>query len=131
MPHWFPLWMGQLGGYSRFIPLFVLPGPLILIALLRYRDRDAWLLVLAACMPQRWFYDGFFLWLIPKRRRQIILTAGLSWIPGICRWYRAPHSFTEVGRWTVLCFYLPMLVLILQRGRQDSTSGPEEPANRL
>ena len=60
MPHWFPLWMGQLSGYSRFIPLFVFPGPLLVIALLRYRDRDAWLLFLAACMPQRWFYDAFF-----------------------------------------------------------------------
>jgi hypothetical protein len=125
MPHWFPLWVGQLSGYSRFIPLFVFPGPLLLVALLRYRDRDAWLLLLAACMPQRWFYDGFFLWLIPKRRRQIVFTAGLSWIPGIWRWYRAPHSFTQVGRWMVLCFYLPMLVVVLERARQGNPPSPE------
>src|SRR5215469_17358834 len=102
MPPWVPLWMGQLSGYSRFIPLLIFPGPVLLAALWRYRDRDAWLLFLAACMPQRWFYDAFFLWLIPKRRRQIVVTAGLSWIPGIWRWYRTPHTFTEVGRWMVL-----------------------------
>lgn len=127
MPHWFPLWMGQLSGYSRFIPLFVFPGPLLVIALLRYRDRDAWLLFLAACMPQRWFYDAFFLWLIPKRRRQIVLTAGCSWIPGIWRWYRAPHSFTEVGRWMVLFCYLPILMVVLERARQGTPPSPEVP----
>ncbi len=115
LPHWFSDWLAGLGGYARFIPLLVLPGPVLSLALLRYRDRDAWLLFLAACMPQRWFYDPFFLWLIPKSRRQIIFTAGLTWIPGLWRWYHTPHSFTEVGRWIVLCCYLPMLAVILTR----------------
>jgi hypothetical protein len=116
MPNWISQWLAHIGGYSRFIPLLVLPGPLLVAALLRYWDRDAWLLFLAACMPQRWFYDPFYLWLIPKTRRGIVFTAGLSWIPGIWRWYHTPHSFTEVGRWTVLWFYLPMLILLLMRG---------------
>jgi len=115
MPRWIPLWLAQLGGYSRFIPLLVLPGPLLAAALLCYRDRDAWVLFLAACMPQRWFYDPFYLWLIPKTRRGIVFTAGLSWVPGIWCWYHTPRSFTEVGRWTVLWFYLPMLILLLLR----------------
>ena len=112
MPHWFGLWLAQTRNYLRFVPLLVLPGPLLALALLRYRDRNAWLLFLAACMPQRWFYDPFILWLIPKTRRHIVFTAGLSWIPGMWRWYHTPHSITEVGRLTVLCFYLPMLVVL-------------------
>ena len=119
VPHWFSDWLSGLGGYARFIPLLVLPGPILALALLRYRDRDAWLLFLAACMPQRWFYDPFFLWLIPKSRRQIIFTAGLSWLPGIWRWYHPPHSFTEVGRWVVLCFYLPMLAILFLNNSKD------------
>jgi hypothetical protein len=115
MPGWIPLWLAQLRGYSRFIPLLVLPGPILAAALFCYRDRDAWLLFLAACMPQRWFYDPFSLWLIPKTRRSIVFTAGVSWVPGIWRWYHAPGSFAEVGRWTVLWFYFPMLVVLLQR----------------
>ena len=115
MPGWIPLWLAQLRSYSRFIPLLVLPGPILVAALLRYRDRDAWLLFLAACMPQRWFYDPFTLWLIPKTRRSIVFTAGASWIPGIWRWYHTPGSFAEVGRWTVLWFYLPMLMVLLLR----------------
>lgn len=116
MPGWVSQWLAHIGGYSRFIPLLVLPGPILVAALLRYRDRDAWLLFLAACMPQRWFYDPFYLWLIPKTRRHIVFTAGLSWIPGIWRWYHTPRSFTEVGRWTVLWFYLPMLIVLLTPG---------------
>ncbi len=126
MPHWVSLWLAQLGRYARFIPLLVLPGPLLAAVLLRYRDRDAWLLFLGACMPQRWFYDPFYLWLIPRTRRQIVYTASLSWIPGIWRWYHAPRDFTEVGRWTVLWLYLPMLVVLLLRETSpDNTPGLE------
>jgi hypothetical protein len=113
MPHWWSLWLAQTSDYVRFVPLLVLPGPLLAAALLRYRDRDAWLLFLAACMPQRWFYDPFVLWLIPKTRRQIVFTAGLSWIPGIWKWYHMLPTITEVGRLVVLCLYLPMLVVLL------------------
>jgi len=126
MPHWFSLWLAQTSNYIRFIPLLVIPGPLLAAALVRYRDRDAWLLFLAACMPQRWFYDPFFLWLIPKTRRQIVFTVGLSWIPGIWRWYHSHPTVTEVGRLTVLCFYLPMLVVLLWPQRlQDTPQKPE------
>ena len=119
MPRWPLLWIAQLGQYDRFIPLLVLPGPLLLLAVLRYRDRDAILLLLVACMPQRWFYDGFLLWLIPKTRRQILWTVFFSWGAGIWRWYHMPHSITQVGRWTVLLLYLPMLVVVLVQEGED------------
>jgi hypothetical protein len=115
MPHWPRLWYGQLGNYEHFFPLFVLPGPLLLLALIRYRERDSWLLLLASVMPQRWFFDAYILWLIPKSRRELLGTIALSWGAGIWRWYHMPSSFIQVGRWAVLCFYLPMLVVILAR----------------
>ena len=125
MPHWLTLWLLQTKHYVRFVPLFVLPGPLLAAALIRYRDRNAWLLFLSACMPQRWFYDSFFLWLIPTTRRQIVFTVGLSWIPGIWRWYHTPHAITEVGRLTVLFFYLPMLAVLLWQTRQEAPRSTE------
>lgn len=115
MPHWPSAWLHQTRNYEHFFPLLVLPGPLLLLALLRYRERDAWLLLLAALMPQRWFFDTFILWLIPQSRRQIIWTVFFSWGAGIWRWYHMPHNFTEVGRWTVIFIYLPMLAVILLR----------------
>lgn len=115
MPNWPLLWMGQLGYYGHFVPLLVLPGPLLALVLIRYRDRDAWLLFLAALMPQRWFFDTLILWLIPKTRREILWTVLFSWVPGIWRWYHIPHTYQEVGRWTVVFIYLPMLGLVLAR----------------
>jgi hypothetical protein len=115
MPQWPLLWIAQLGQYNRFIPLLVWPGPVLLLAVLRYRHRDAVLLLLAACMPQRWFYDSFLLWLIPKTRREIVWTVFFSWGAGIWRWYHIPHTFSQVGRWAVLFLHVPMLVVVLCR----------------
>jgi hypothetical protein len=120
MPNWPKLWLRQIGNYEHFIPLLVFPGPLLLLALLRYRDRDARLLMLASVMPQRWFFDSFILWLIPQSRREIIWTVFFSWGAGIWRWYHIPRTFTEVGRWTVAFLYLPMLVVVLLRMRKPS-----------
>jgi hypothetical protein len=124
LPNWPRLWLGQLHNYQHFIALLVLPGPLILLALLRYRDRDAMLLFLTACMPQRWFFDVFILWLIPKTRREILATVFFSWCAGVWRWYHAPQTFDQVGRWIVLSTYLPMLAIVLLR---EPSSGRELP----
>lgn len=115
MPAWPWCWWQGLGAYARFFPLLVFPGPLLALALLRYRHHDARLLLLASLMPQRWFYDAFILWFIPKSRREIAWTALLSWGAGLWRWYHPPHSFTQVGRWTVVFIYLPMLAVVLRR----------------
>jgi hypothetical protein len=115
LPNWPRLWLGQTRYYEHFIPLLVFPGPLLLLALLRCRHRDAWLLLLSAVMPQRWFFDSFTLWLIPKSRREFLFTIPLSWVAGIWRWYHLPDTFAQVGRTSVICFYLPMLVVILLR----------------
>jgi hypothetical protein len=115
LPRWPLLWLRQTQYYEHFIPLLVFPGPLLVLALLRYRNRDSWLLLLASLMPQRWFFDSFTLWLIPKSRREILLTALFSWGTGIWRWFHPPTSFTEVGRTAVLFIYLPMLIVVLFR----------------
>ena len=115
MPTWPFLWLKQAGNYQHFIPILVFPGPLLLLALLRYRNRDALFLFFFSLMPQRWFFDSFTLWLIPQSRREIIWTVFFSWGAGVWRWYHIPHSFTQVGRWTVLLIYLPMLAVVLLR----------------
>jgi len=114
-PRWFWQWPHQFAEYRHFVPLFVLPGVLILLAFLKIGDKDARLLLFAAVFPQRWFYDAFILWLIPKSRREIVASVGASWLVGLWRWSHPPLSFTQVGRWSVIGFYLPMLVIILLR----------------
>jgi hypothetical protein len=124
MPNWPLRWLQQGRNYQHFIPLLVLPGPLLLLALVRYRDRNALFLLLSALMPQRWFFDSLILWLIPQSRREILWTVFFSWGAGIWRWYHIPHSFTEVGRWTVVFFYLPMLAVILLQKKGAATIVP-------
>ena len=41
---------------------------------------------------------------------------------GIWRWYHFPHSYAEVGRWTVDFMYLPMLAIVLARAWPSKTS---------
>jgi hypothetical protein len=38
---------------------------------------------LLCILPQRWFYDSFLLWLIPKTRRSILATVACSWMVGL------------------------------------------------
>lgn len=124
-PAWPLLWFHQWGHYPHFVPLLVFPGPLLLLALIRYRDRDALLLFFSALVPQRWFFDSLTLWLIPRTRKQILGTAAISWGAGIWRWYHAPQSFTQVGRWTVLFLYLPMLAVVLLRDQTRQVDDPD------
>jgi hypothetical protein len=125
MPSWPLLWLRQTANYEFFVPMLILPGPLILLALFRYRDRDALLLVLTALMPQRWFFDAFILWLIPKSRREIAWTIFFSWGAGIWRWYQHHYTSTQVGRWMVIFLYLPVLVVVLLRPRKEPPPEPQ------
>jgi hypothetical protein len=126
LPRWPWLWIANVHHYVRFVPLLVLPGPILALALLRYRERDARTLILMALMPQRWFYDAFILWLIPKSRREILSTVALSWILGIWRWYHYPNVRGVIGHWMVILIYIPMLIVVLSRPR-TSTSAVDMP----
>ena len=116
------LWRQQIVG-SLILALLVL----IVLAFLRLGNDDARLLLLAAAFPQRWFYDAFVLWLIPKSRREIVASIGASWLVGLWRWFHPPLSFAQVGRWSVVGFYLPMLAIILLRNRHAQQSLPLQP----
>ena len=126
MPGWPVSWWKQTGYYQHFIPILLLPGPLVLLALIRSRDRDALLLLLSSLMPQRWFFDSFTLWLIPRSRREIVWTVFFSWGAGIWRWYHIPRTMHEVGYCALVFFYLPMLTAVLLRSRKPTTNAAQE-----
>jgi hypothetical protein len=72
-PLWPVDWLKTLPNYIGYPPLFTLPlGPILLFALLRYRDQRAWLLVLLAGIPQRMVYDQLRLLLVAENRKQQI-----------------------------------------------------------
>jgi hypothetical protein len=127
MPSWPLRWLSQLSGYVAYLPLVLFPGQFLLLALLRKDDPDASFLLMMALAPQRWFYDAFLLWLIPKTRREILCVSAVSWIAGYWRWYHRPHGIDEVGLWAVLWIYLPVLLVILARGWKQQASGKFRP----
>jgi hypothetical protein len=117
IPSWPLRWLANLNQHNNFMPLLTIPGILLLAALLRYKDRDVWLFLLVALVPQRLFYDQLNLWLIPQSKRDLIGTALMSWV-GFLGW----SYFPEGGyQWVLGCFYLPILVVILQRGPMASS----------
>lgn len=116
-PSWPLVWLGQISTYQGIIPpLLVLPlGPFILLALLRYRERKAWLLLLMSAMPQRMLYDQLALLLVASNHREMLILIFCSWIslPALLifgGWVNLPGGWQL---WILLTLYLPALGILL------------------
>lgn len=97
-------------------------GWLPLLALLRWRDRDARLVALLACVPQNpYFYDQLPLWLVARSGRAAAALTALSWLAfagtkSVCG---DPHFCgDEAQPWVLWLLYVPATVLVLARGRE-------------
>src|SRR5688572_1685320 len=124
-PGWPWIWLQRISGYSGIPPLFVLPlGPLLGLALLRWRKRTAWLLVLMAAVPQRVVYDQLCLLLVASNWRELIFLVSLSWItvPALIYfggWTSLPGGWQI---WIVATLYLPALLVVLRTRKTDEPS---------
>jgi hypothetical protein len=110
-PWWWPAdWLSpSMAVYTGFTPILTVPGLLILLALIRWRERSAWILVFAALVPQRIPYDQLILWLIPQNaKRCLILSASLLAAFGV---RKLTHWDTEVL--IVIFLYLPCVAFVL------------------
>jgi hypothetical protein len=117
-PSWPWVWVHQIQTYQGTRPpLLVFPfGPLLLLALLRWHDRRAWLLVIMAIMPQRVVYDQLALLLIATTRRELVTLVVCSWLslPVLVvagGWPRMPGGWQL---WILLTLYLPALIILLR-----------------
>lgn len=116
-PKWPISWLQKTGGYAGLPLLLSLPlGPILLLALLRYRDRRAWLLITLALMPQRVLYDQLPLFLIATNGLEIVFLLFCSWLtlPVLFRsggWGQVPINWQF---WIVLTLYLPALLVLLR-----------------
>jgi hypothetical protein len=115
-PNWPFEWMKTLQTYIGYPPLFVLPfGPLLLLSLVRYRDKRAWLLMLMALMPQRMVYDQLGILLVAANRKQLLFLVICSWItlPVVIfygGWNYIPWGWQQ---WVLIGSYLPALLVLL------------------
>lgn len=116
-PTWPIVWLGQVQRFQGAVPpIFASPlSILLLLALLRWREKRSWLLLLAACMPQRMVYDQLTLFLIPETRREMLWLTVTSWASCMMLlitggWSKAPGGWQL---WVLLCNYFPALLVVL------------------
>lgn len=121
-PTWPMEWLRGLGGVQdRVIPIFTPVGPVLLLALTRWRRREAQLLLGYACVPQApWFYDQLVLWLIPATALESMHYTVISQV-GLVLWLATRAVGWAHGGWALAALlYLPPLVMILRRPNEGS-----------
>ncbi|HEV7991314.1 MAG TPA: hypothetical protein VGP25_05780 [Gemmatimonadaceae bacterium] len=127
-PHWVQEWRSALargvvegGKVTSHAPPILYPGGVIvLVALSRWRRRDARLLVALACVPQTTFpYEGVPLFLIPEGWIESGVLMASSWV--MRAWVVHLHgpspaqTVTHYGQAFLVFLYLPALVMVLRR----------------
>ena len=127
-PHWPGEWLDilpqRVPGIYRS-PVTVLGGPLLILALMRWRRADARLLLVMSLVPQNMlFYDQLLLWLVPKTKNELMLLGTLSMIAPLVASFALPKGadIVDVNRayapFIVALIYLPCLVMVLRRPNQ-------------
>ena len=122
MPAWPAHWIQMLHQETHMrTPLITPLGPLLLLALLRWRRPEARLLVALACVPQTLIlYMTVPLFLIPGTLGESALLAALSWVAQATTFtmpHQPPHpSFYTDSAWVIVMFlYVPCLIMVLRR----------------
>jgi hypothetical protein len=123
---------GWLGGWLTAVrtdpaqhylaPVMLTGGPLVLLALVRWRQPEARLVAALACVPQvLTFYNALPVLLAARTRRESLVAAALSsvgWLAWDTSLGGAPVATTHpvyAGYWMLATVYLPALVIVLRR----------------
>lgn len=121
-PVWPLEWMQTFGAGAHIrAPISTLGGPLILVALLRWRRPEARLLVALACVPHTTLlYEALPLFLVPASWAESIVLAVLTWVAQIVVITLQPYATLADRTATsaavsVALVYLPCLMMILRR----------------
>ena len=125
-PRWPAEWLSAMTARSQIdsgkgIPVLLTGGPLLLVALARWRRPEARLFLVLACVPQTlMFYDQLPLWLIPRTRMQSA-TMGLLSLVGLLLGNRAlphvpTHGVVAAAYWPMIfaTCYLPALAMLMR-----------------
>lgn len=124
LPSWPLDWFHSIASHDSAIPLLTIPGAIVIVALIRWRDQRARLLVGMAAMPQR-FYDPLILWLIPSSARGGLWLSLLSWLavlPWLLRLRGVPLAQPPLIL-ALAPLYLAALALVLLPAQQRDIRG--------
>lgn len=120
-PPWFGEWLTVIAAAPNMQPpVAYWGGPLVLLALLRWRRPEARLLVILACIPHTTLlYETLPLLLIPQKLRQLLVLCLLSFAAYLLAFTVAhdglDHLVAATGQRVVILMYLPCLVMVLRR----------------
>ncbi|AMY12277.1 hypothetical protein LuPra_05550 [Luteitalea pratensis] len=124
MPRWPLDWLAALpSAYHMTAPIshVTAGGPLILLALLRWRRPEARLLVALGCIPHTTMvYETLPLFLVPKRWSEAGWLVVASWIV-LSRDRQMDYLQLMHMRawWITLLMYIPCVVMVLRRGAES------------
>lgn len=132
-PAWPWEWLAGLPTATHMIAPAMRPGGfLVLLALYRWREPTARLLVAWACLPQTpVFYEVVPLFLIPRTWTEATILTGLTWVVGLAHRALAPYPTYEAmmgmrGDLMLWGLYLPCVALVLGHASGSSAS-PDPP----
>jgi hypothetical protein len=122
-PQWPLEWIGTFAAGTHIQSPIASPGgPLILLALLRWRRPEARLLVALACVPHTTLlYEVLPLFLVPASWAESILLVILTWAVQVVLFLKL-HPLPDLIDWTrmsatvsVALLYLPCVMMVLRR----------------
>ncbi len=133
LPTWPRDWLAAAATTGKYRgPAMTIAGAFLLIGLVRWRWREARLLVSLALVPQLpVFYDTLPLWLIPSTWVRSFLFSASSWV-GYLLWYpsHASPDQNEVAiPLTLATIWAPALLMVLMLPSREpaATAAPDEP----
>jgi hypothetical protein len=103
-------------------PVQMLPfGPLVLLALLRWRDQRSWFLLMLGVVPQTpVLYDQVLLWLLPRTCRGALVLTIWTWLPFLGAQLMGWHD--DMPLWHGLGYLGGLLVLLLESNTETGVS---------
>jgi hypothetical protein len=115
VPTWPMRWLDNLGEVIQHpAPITYQWGPLLALALLRWRTREAWFLLAMACVPQLLFFaDQLPLFLVCRTRREALAFVG--WGMAVLIVFLTPAFVGYAAPWALAACYLPALAIVLRR----------------
>jgi hypothetical protein len=139
-PHWFTNWSSQLNGGPQLSFVGTPLGWLLLLAALRWRQRDARMLLALAIVPHTiTVSETLYLLLIPRTFRDVLVFCILSWLVYAFQRANLP-ALPEPAATAALCrtmrlpililMYLPALALVLSQPNREEFAGDKIKCDR-
>ena len=117
---------------SYWMPVSIVGGPLLLLAVTRWRRPEARMLLIFSFMPQLFlFYDQLMLWLVPRNWKESTALTVLSWVAlhlGNARNTRSlgPHDVVAAYAPVIMTLlFLPSLAMVLFRANDSPRQLPD------